>query len=115
MSQTRVALFGAGFIAEIHIESYHRFVPAAEVAADYARTESHARAFAEKHGIGQWSTDLEASLARTDYDVADICLPNNLHARATIAAAAAGKHVILEKPLCLTLEEADAMIAACQA
>ena len=45
----------------------------------------------------------------------DICLPNYLHARAAIAAATAGKHVIIEKPLCLTLEEADEMIAACEA
>ena len=45
----------------------------------------------------------------------DICLPNDLHARVTIAAAKAGKHVIIEKPLCLTLEEADEMIATCKA
>ena len=115
MSRTRVALFGAGFIADIHAESYHRFVPDAELVAVYSRTENHARAFAEKHAIARWSTDLEESLGRTDYDVADICLPNHLHARVTIAAAAAGKHVSLEKPFCLTLEEADAMIAACEA
>jgi predicted dehydrogenase len=115
MSKTRVALLGAGFIADIHAESYHRFVPDAELVAVYSRTETHARAFAAKHAIPRWSTDLDDSLARPDYDVADICLPNNLHARATIAAAAAGKHVILEKPLCLTLEEADAMIQACTA
>ncbi len=41
------------------------------------------------------------------------CLPNNLHAQVTLAAAAAGKHVICEKPLCVTLEEADQMIDAC--
>ena len=115
MTKTRVALFGAGFIADIHAESYHRFVPDAELVAVYSRSETHARAFADRHGIPRWSTNLEESLARTDYDVADICLPNHLHARTTIAAAEAGKHVILEKPLCLTLEEADAMIAACKA
>src|SRR6187549_4001161 len=115
MTTTRVALFGAGFIADIHAESYHRFVQDAEVVAVYSRTESHARAFAERHGIPHWSTALDESVARDDYDVADICLPNHLHARMTIAAASAGKHVILEKPLCLTLDEADAMIAACKA
>src|SRR5262245_51026463 len=115
MAKTRVALFGAGFIADIHAESYHRFVPDADVVAVYSRTESHARAFAERHGIPRWSTNLDDSVAREDYDVADICLPNHVHARVTIAAATAGKHVILEKPLCLTLDEADAMIAACKA
>ena len=114
MSKTRVALFGAGFIADIHAESYHRFVPDAELVAVYSRTEHRARAFASKHGIARWSTNLEDSLSRTDYDVADICLPNHLHAQATIAAASSGKHVIIEKPLCLTLDEADAMIAACR-
>jgi predicted dehydrogenase len=114
MSRTRVALIGAGFVADIHAESYRRFVPDAEMVGVYSRTEETARAFATKHGIARWFTDLDEALA-LDADVADICLPNDLHARATIDAAKAGKHVILEKPLCLTLEEADAMIAACKA
>ena len=57
---------------------------------------------------------LDATLASTDCDVFDICLPNHMHAR-TVIAAAAGKHVIIEKPLCLTLGEASDMIAACRA
>jgi myo-inositol 2-dehydrogenase/D-chiro-inositol 1-dehydrogenase len=115
MSRTKVILIGAGFIADIHAESYHRFVPDAEVVGVYSRGEDYARAFAQRHGIAQWFTDLEEALAHTDCEVADICIPNHLHARATIAAANAGKHVIIEKPLCLTLEEADEMIAACKA
>jgi predicted dehydrogenase len=113
--RTRVVLLGAGFIADIHAESYHRFVPDAELVGVYSRSEDHARAFAQKHGIPTWFTDLDEAVARTDCDVVDICLPNHLHARVTIAAATAGKHVIIEKPLCLTLEEADEMIAACKA
>ncbi|MFO0910388.1 MAG: Gfo/Idh/MocA family oxidoreductase [Isosphaeraceae bacterium] len=46
--------------------------------------------------------------------MATITMPNSLHAEMTLAAAAAGKHVVCEKPLCMTLEEADAMIDACQ-
>lgn len=115
MSRTRVVLIGAGFIADIHAESYHRFVPDAELVGVYSRSEQRARAFAHKHGIARCFTDLEETLAQADCDVADICLPNHLHARITIAAAKAGKHVIIEKPLCLTLEEADGMIAACKA
>jgi predicted dehydrogenase len=113
MTRTRVALLGAGFIADIHAESYHRFVPDAEIVGVYSRSEEHARAFARKHGIARWFTDLDEAIA-TDCDVVDICLPNNLHAKVTIAAATASRHVIIEKPLCLTLEEADAMIAACR-
>jgi predicted dehydrogenase len=43
-----------------------------------------------------------------------LCVPNYLHCQVTLAAAQAGKHVVCEKPLCRTLEEADQMIAACR-
>ena len=115
MSRTRVALIGAGFIAEIHAESYHRFVPDAEIVAVCSRHADRARAFADRHGIARAFTDVDAAVGESGCDVVDICIPNHLHARTTIAAAKAGKHVIIEKPLCLTLEEADEMIAACKA
>ena len=115
MTKTRVALLGAGFIGDIHIESYHRFVPEVEVVAVYARNPQRAEAFARKHGIAQWYSDLEPAITQSGCEVVDLCLPNFLHARAVKVAAAAGKHVIIEKPLCLTLEEADQMIAACKA
>jgi myo-inositol 2-dehydrogenase / D-chiro-inositol 1-dehydrogenase len=111
----KVLLAGAGFIADIHAESYHRFVPDAEIVGVYSRRDEHARAFAQKHGIARSYTDIAAALSRSECDVVDICLPNDLHARLTIQAANAGKHVIIEKPLCLTLEEADEMIATCAA
>ncbi len=114
MSKTKVAILGAGFIADIHIESYHRFVPDAEVVAVYTRKAARARAFARKHGIPRSFTDLEKAIAESGADVIDICLPNFLHHRAVLAAAAAGKHVIIEKPLAMTLEEADEMIAVCR-
>ena len=115
MSRTKVVLLGTGFIADIHAESYQRFVPDAEVVGVYSRSDTRAQAFARKHGIPRWFTDLDRAIAESESEVADICIPNHLHARATIAAATAGKHVIIEKPLCLTLEEADEMIAVCKA
>lgn len=111
---TRVALLGTGFIAGIHVESYHRFVPDAEVVAVYSPRAERAEAFARTHGIARWFSALDQAIAQSDCDVVDVCIPNDLHARATLAAANAGKHVIIEKPLCLTLEEADAMIAVCR-
>jgi myo-inositol 2-dehydrogenase / D-chiro-inositol 1-dehydrogenase len=114
MTRTKVALLGAGFIADIHLESYHRFVPEAEVVAVFTRQGEKAEAFARKHGIGQWFSDLEAAITQSGCEVVDICLPNFLHHRAVLAAAQAGKHVIIEKPLALSLAEADEMIAACQ-
>ena len=114
MQRTKVAILGAGFITDIHMESYHRFVPEAEVVAVYARNAGKAKAFAEKHHIPQWFDDMDAIIQHSGCEVVDICLPNYLHATATLKAAAAGKHIIIEKPLAITIEEADAMIAACK-
>jgi myo-inositol 2-dehydrogenase/D-chiro-inositol 1-dehydrogenase len=115
VNKTKVALLGSGFIADIHVESYHRFVPDAEIVAVYTRNAEKAEAFAGKHKIARWFTDLEKVITESDCDVVDICLPNFLHHRAVMIAAKAGKHVIIEKPLSVTLEEADEMIAACKA
>ena len=114
MQQTKVAILGAGFITDIHMESYHRFVPEAEVVGVYARNAEKAKVFAEKYHIPKWSDDLDDIIQNSGCDVVDICLPNYLHANATLKAAAAGKHIIIEKPLAITLEEADEMIAACK-
>lgn len=112
MQRTKVAVLGAGFVSAIHLESYHRFVPSAEVIAVYARNPEKAKAFAEKYNIPKWYDDLDEIINNSGCEVIDICLPNYLHAEATLKAAAAGKHIIIEKPLAVTLEEADAMIAA---
>ena len=115
MSATKVALLGAGFIADIHAECYHRFVPDAEVVAVFTRKPERAEAFAKKHRVAQWFGDLDAAITQSGCEVVDVCLPNFLHHRAVTTAAKAGKHVIIEKPLALNLEEADEMIAACRA
>ncbi|MGE0771900.1 MAG: Gfo/Idh/MocA family protein [Cyclobacteriaceae bacterium] len=114
MKRTQVAILGAGFISDIHIESYHRFVPEAEVVAVYARDLNKAKAFAKKHGIMQAFDNIDDAIAKSGCEVVDVCLPNFLHAEATIKAARAGKHVIIEKPLAVTIEEADQMIAECK-
>jgi myo-inositol 2-dehydrogenase/D-chiro-inositol 1-dehydrogenase len=115
MPPTTVAILGAGFIADIHLESYTRFVPDAEVVAVYSRSAARAQAFAARHHIGCWFDDLERTIDESGCDIVDICVPNVLHHRATLAAARAGKQVIIEKPFAMTLEEADEMIAACDA
>jgi myo-inositol 2-dehydrogenase / D-chiro-inositol 1-dehydrogenase len=114
MQKTKVAILGAGFITDIHMESYHRFVPDAEVVAVYARDWEKAKVFAEKHHIPAWYDDMDDIIQNSGCEVVDICLPNFLHASATLKAAAAGKHIIIEKPLAITLEEGDSMIAACK-
>jgi myo-inositol 2-dehydrogenase/D-chiro-inositol 1-dehydrogenase len=112
MAKTKVALLGAGFIADIHIESYQRFVPDAEVVAVYSRDKNRADTFAKKHHIAHGFDNFEQAITESGCEVVDICLPNFLHARVCLAALNAGKHVIIEKPLAMTLEEADSMIDA---
>ena len=114
MKKIKIAILGAGFISDIHMESYHRFVPGAEVVAVYARNKEKAKGFAEKYNIPQWFDDVDELINDSGCDVTDICLPNFLHAETTLKAAAAHKHIIIEKPLAITLEEADAMIGACK-
>ena len=114
MPPTKVAILGAGFIADIHLESFARFVPDVQITAIFSRTAAHAERVARHWSIPQWFTDVDELIAKADCEVVDICLPNFLHHRVAIAAARAGKHVIVEKPLSVTLEEADDMIAVCR-
>ncbi len=114
MERTRVALLGAGFIADIHMESYRRFVPEAEVVAVYARDSRKAAKFAADHGIPFSTDNMESVIRDSGCEVVDVCLPNFLHHQATLMAASAGKHVIIEKPLAMNLQQADEMIHACQ-
>ncbi len=109
----RVGLIGSQFISSLHAESLHRRA-AAELVAVASPTPGHAQAFAAKFCIPQVFTDYRRLLECEEVDLVVIGAPNDLHCPMTLAAAAAGKHVVCEKPLCLNLAEADAMIAACQ-
>jgi predicted dehydrogenase len=112
MKTVRVGLVGSQFVSTIHLESL-RAVPGAEVVAVASATEAHVRAFAERHAIPRCFTDYRKMYELPDLDLVVLGLPNDLHCDATVAAAAAGKHVVCEKPLCLNLAEADRMIDAC--
>ena len=114
MSKTKVAVFGCGFISDIHVDAYQRFVPDAEVVAVYTHDLKRAEAFAKEKGIPAFYDDADKLLKECEFDVADICLPNYLHRDICVEAANAGKHVIVEKPMCLSIEEADDMIEACR-
>ncbi len=112
MSQVGVGLIGSQFITSIHYESLER-VAAADVRAVASKTEAHVRKFAEERGIPHWTTDYRELLARDDIDMVVVGVPNYLHREVTVAAAEAGKHIVLEKPMALNLAECDEMIAAC--
>ena len=109
----RVGLVGSQFITTIHAEAL-RMVPQAEIVAVMSPTEGNARDFASKHGIAHHFTYLSAMLAMDEIDMVVVGAPNFAHCEITVAAARAGKHVVVEKPLCLNLAEADRMIEACE-
>ena len=73
-----------------------------------SRDGDRAKAYADEHGIPVAYGSYEELLADPDIDVVYNPLPNHLHVPLTIAAAAAGKHVLCEKPLALTVDEVDA-------
>jgi myo-inositol 2-dehydrogenase/D-chiro-inositol 1-dehydrogenase len=113
MTQIRVGLIGSGFVADLHAAAF-RLVPDAELVAVASPTPGKARRFADRHGIAQAFEDYRDLLAVKEIDLVSLALPNDLHCRAALDAARAGKHVLCEKPLCRTLQEADQMIAACR-
>src|SRR5262249_3031317 len=113
MTTIGVGIIGSQFVAELHAEAVKQ-VPNAKIVAVASPTESHVKEFAKKHHVPHSFTDYRDLLQLKDVQVVSLCLPNDLHCRATFYAAKAGKHVICEKPLCMNLAEADQMIAACK-
>jgi len=116
----RVAIIGTGFMGRMHAHAWrtaHRFFSldatpeiAVLVGRDAARTADAAREF----GALAASTDWREVVERSDIDVVDICTPGDSHAEITLAALAAGKHVLCEKPLANSVADAERMVAAAE-
>ena len=112
-SPVPVGLIGSQFISTIHAEALQH-CPHAVLSAVASPTPGHATQFAQKFGIPVALTDYRQLLDRPEIQLVVIGAPNDLHCQMVIDAAAAGKHVVVEKPLCLNLAEADRMIGACR-
>jgi predicted dehydrogenase len=108
----RIILVGCGFMGRMHANVY-RLLPNAELVAVVDHRAAKAEEFSKAFGVPGFST-MEQALAEVPCEAVDLCLPTYLHADFTIRAAQQGKHVICEKPMALTLAEADAMIQATQ-
>jgi predicted dehydrogenase len=108
----RVGIVGAGEISGHHIRGYLQAGEFAQVTAiaDIDAESAHRRV--EAIGNAEVFVDYREMIASPLVDAIDICLPHQLHSDAIVAAAAAGKHILCEKPLCLTLEEADVVTDA---
>lgn len=109
--KVHVGLVGTGFVGDIHAMTFKNWVKDVELIA--VASPHNAEHFAKEQGIVGAYKDYREMLKDPEIDVIDIGIPNDLHCQVVLDAAKAGKHIIIEKPLCLTLEEADQMIEAC--
>ena len=114
-----IGLIGGGFMGRTHSNGYRRvpnFFPDLEytpvLKAVCFRNETKAKAFAAQWGYESVETDWRKLIARDDIDAVDICTPNDTHAEIAIAAAAAGKMILCEKPLARNLAESQTMVDA---
>src|SRR5215212_6007433 len=105
----RVGIIGAGFMGAIHAQAWAQ--TPATIVGFVAETEAEAEGLAARYHARVYA-GLQAILA--DVDVVDICTPTHLHHEMAIQAAEAGKQVVCEKPLGRTVEQGQAMIAACR-
>lgn len=108
----RFGIIGCGVIGKVHAEQLAN-VEDAKLVAITGRDPILARALAGKYGA-DWFTNVHDMLQREDIDVVNVCTPSGMHAEIGIAVANAGKHVIVEKPLDVSLKKTDELIAACR-
>jgi predicted dehydrogenase len=113
MRKTRIAVLGAGFMGGTHARAYGERDDV-EIAAIYARSGNRGRDLAEALHT-TFTDDLGRVLGDDSIEAVDICLPTPAHRATAEVALAAGKHVLLEKPLAMTIEDADALVAAADA
>ena len=116
--QLRIGLIGTGFMGRAHSNAY-RTAPnffdlgmEPVLQAVCARSDGSAAAFADKWGFASAETDWRKVIDREDIDAVDICTPNDSHKEIALAAAAAGKIIMCEKPLARTAAEGQEMVDA---
>jgi myo-inositol 2-dehydrogenase/D-chiro-inositol 1-dehydrogenase len=107
----RIGLVGYGAWGRMHVGAMAR-IPELSLVAVMCGSEASARAAAAALPGVTVYRDLDKLLADDAIDLVDICSPNHLHAEAAVAAIEAGKHVLLEKPMATTLEDAERVVSA---
>ena len=113
-----IGMIGYGFMGRAHSNAYRKvnnffdleYRPVLKAVC--ARDKAKAQAFADTWGYESVETDWKKLIARPDIDAVDICTPNNLHKEIAIAAAAAGKTILCEKPLAIDTAEGEEMCKA---
>jgi len=108
MKKLNIAIAGCGRISAAHADALRRLADKAQVVLAVDIDEARAKAFAREFGCA-WSTELDAILT-SGADAVHLCLPHDLHSVMAVKAMQAGIHVLTEKPIALTLQQADEMI-----
>ena len=112
-TQHGFGIVGCGMIAEYHAKAIGE-IPGAEVVAAFSRSDANGAKIRElSGGTCRVYHDLDAMLAHPKLDVVCICTPSGAHRDPAVKAARAGKHVVVEKPLEITLPRCDAIISGC--
>ena len=116
MKTLNVGLIGAGFMCKAHSLAYAGMpmcfwpapaLPHRKIIADI--TQERADAAAAQYGFDKGTDNWKDIINDPSIDIVDICTPNNVHAEIAVAAANAGKHILCEKPISRTVEEAKQM------
>jgi myo-inositol 2-dehydrogenase/D-chiro-inositol 1-dehydrogenase/scyllo-inositol 2-dehydrogenase (NAD+) len=108
----RLCLVGGGRAGKVHANSINRHIPAGQLTALVEPVEQTRAATASEFGIEHAFSSLEEAIAAVDFQAVVITTPTFTHKALSEMAAQAGKHIFLEKPMALTLEECDAIIKA---
>ena len=104
----RFGIVGCGMIANFHIHALNK-LDSAIAAGACSRSDASAEKLCRQYGIRKF-TGYEEMLASPDIDAVSICTPSGDHCHQILQALEAGKHVLVEKPMCITLEECDRVI-----
>jgi len=110
--RVKVGIVGSQFVADLHAAAFQSCSGEAELVAIASPTPGHATTLAEKYAVPRIFIDYRDMLKERDIDMVTIAVPNDLHARMALDCAAAGKHIVCEKPLAMTVEEGEAMVDA---
>ena len=111
MGKIKFGIIGCGLISNWHADAILK-IDEAELIGATDVSEKSRKAFSEKYKINAYNSVEE--LLASDVDVVSICTPSGLHAPLAVKVANAGKHIIVEKPMAITLEQADEIIEACE-
>ncbi len=111
--RTRWGILGTGMIAKMLADAISQ-AENAELVAVGSRSLDRARAFADDKGVAAAHGSYDELLADANVDIVCVSLPNSLHCEWTIKAAGAGKHILCEKPLAITVDECERMFAAAE-